>query len=168
MESLQPSPPFQRNDELSCSWNLYPAQGPCHSLGAGRGHLQHGGILCVELPRALGSLWCWGDLPFPAFLSNPQVLLSLYSSLTGVSQPPRLVWNLGKSGVILSEFQFSLILWRRVALNFWVTQAWATLAGCTLTIKQLSCFTLHTSSTHCAKTNFFCPSIWVHFLSVKA
>lgn len=177
MESLQPSPSFQRNDELSCYWNLFPAQ--CHSLEGERDTSSHSSDPSGS-SRELRSGWCWGSLPFPAFLSNSQALLSLHSSLIGVSQPllvplfSRLVWNLGKSGIILSNTQSSIVLWRSCLQRswVWVTQAWRTLAGCVLIIKQLSYFTLQAPNimvfAPCAKTNFFCPSVLVCFFSVKA
>lgn len=70
------------------------------------------------LQRCKIGVWCWGYLPFSAFLPYSQALHSLPSSLIVVSQPllaplfSRLVWNLWKSGIILPNFQHSLILWR--------------------------------------------------------
>lgn len=49
-------------------------------------------------------------------------------SLTGVSQPflvplfSSLVWNLGKSGIVLSNFQSSLVFWRSCLQRYWFSE----------------------------------------------
>lgn len=71
----------------------------------------------LETAQSSGITLMLGWHPFSCF-SLQSTSSSFPPFLTGVSQPPlvplfsRLVWNLGKSGVVLSEFQSSLILWR--------------------------------------------------------
>lgn len=85
----------------------------------------------------------WGYRQFSAFLPYSQALLSLPSSLTVVSQPlltslfSRLVWNLGKSGIFLSNSQSSLILWRSCLQRCSISEVlklWEFLSSCILII----------------------------------
>lgn len=166
MESFQPSPPFQRNDELSCSWKLDPAQGPCHSLGAGRGHLQHQvpvtalGVCRVGSPgnpQSPGITLMLGWAPFSCFsLQSTSSSLPAFQPDWSLTAFPgclfsRLVWNLGKSGIVLSKFQFSLILWRScsefLSCSGWGNSAW-------LYPLNKAALMLHTCSTH---DDGFCP-----------
>lgn len=125
MESLQPSPPFQRNDELSCYWNLFPAQCPCHSPGEG-GTPPATALILLETPESWDQ--SAAGITFLFLLFSPVHKLFSPCIPAWVSYPflvplfSRLVRNLGKSGIILSNFQSSLILWRNCLQRSWVSE----------------------------------------------
>lgn len=176
MESLQPSPPFQRNDELSCYWSWYPAQGPCHSLGEG-GTPPATGLTLLEMPRAVIAAWGWSYLLCPAFSPVHNSSFPAFQPDWSLTASPGVsVFQVGlESGKIWDYFvKFSVFphSLQELLAEIWVSELLRLGELCTLTIKQLSCFTLQAPMIMdfalCAKTNFFCPSISVCFFSVKA
>lgn len=156
MESLQPSPSFQRNDELSCYWSWYPAQGPCHSLGEG-GTPPATGLTLLEMPRAVIAAWGWGYLPCPAFSPVHNSSFPAFQPDWSLTASPGVsVFQVGlESGKIwdyfvkFSVFPHSLQELLAEILSFWVTQAWRTLYP-----HYKAALMLHTSSTN---DHGFCP-----------